>query len=151
MAGTVQTWDVRGLSANQTYYFAMKTADETPNWSGVSNSPPCTTLTTSELNKPVLTEQDFEYLGAFKLPTSGTDYMEGGIAIHYVGGTLQLVVAKNGNRIYECNFPGWGATQATWPQATLIYDWGLSLYGSPSMLSESMPPSQGPHLAGSDV
>ena len=39
VAGTVQTMDVRGLSPNQTYYFAMKTADETPNWSGVSNCP----------------------------------------------------------------------------------------------------------------
>ena len=34
VAGTSQTWTVQGLSANTTYYFAIKTADEAPNWSG---------------------------------------------------------------------------------------------------------------------
>ena len=49
VAGTVQTMDVRGLTANQTYYFAMKTADEVPNWSAMSNCPPgVLTLPTSE-------------------------------------------------------------------------------------------------------
>jgi chitodextrinase len=35
--GTRQSVTVTGLSANTTYYFAIKTADEVPNWSGVSN------------------------------------------------------------------------------------------------------------------
>ena len=38
-AGNAQTFTVTGLSPDTTYYFAMKTADEIPNWSGLSNVP----------------------------------------------------------------------------------------------------------------
>lgn len=38
-AGHRQGYEVLGLTAGQTYYFAMKTADEVPNWSGISNVP----------------------------------------------------------------------------------------------------------------
>jgi len=37
--GRRQGYEVLGLSSEQTYYFALKTADETPNWSGLSNVP----------------------------------------------------------------------------------------------------------------
>jgi alpha-tubulin suppressor-like RCC1 family protein len=36
-AGSAETFTVTGLTANTTYYFAMKTADEVPNWSALSN------------------------------------------------------------------------------------------------------------------
>lgn len=36
-AGTVQSMTVPGLAGQVPYYFAMKTADEVPNWSGLSN------------------------------------------------------------------------------------------------------------------
>jgi hypothetical protein len=36
-AGQQQTFTVTGLQPGRTYYFAMKTADEVPNWSGLSN------------------------------------------------------------------------------------------------------------------
>jgi hypothetical protein len=36
-AGTTQSLRVMGLPANQRYYFGVKTADETPNWSPISN------------------------------------------------------------------------------------------------------------------
>jgi hypothetical protein len=39
VAGTQQTFTVTGLQSGRTYYFAMKTADEVPNWSGLSNVP----------------------------------------------------------------------------------------------------------------
>ncbi len=42
-AGTVQTMTVSGLLTGTTYWFALKTADERPNWSGLSNSPSGTT------------------------------------------------------------------------------------------------------------
>jgi len=41
--GTVQSYTVRGLSRQVTYYFAMKVADEVPNWSALSNVPSVTT------------------------------------------------------------------------------------------------------------
>ena len=43
VAGTVQSVVVSGLSAGATYYFAIKTADEVPNWSALSNVPSGTT------------------------------------------------------------------------------------------------------------
>jgi hypothetical protein len=43
LAGTVQSFTVTGLSPSTTYYFALKTADEVPNWSEFSNSPSGTT------------------------------------------------------------------------------------------------------------
>lgn len=42
-AGTPQTFIVTGLDAGTTYYFALKTADEVPNWSGLSNIASATT------------------------------------------------------------------------------------------------------------
>ncbi len=43
VAGTSENYVVTGLSENTTYYFAIKTADETPNWASLSNSPSATT------------------------------------------------------------------------------------------------------------
>ncbi len=37
VAGSAETFVVTGLGSGTTYYFAMKTADEVPNWSGLSN------------------------------------------------------------------------------------------------------------------
>ena len=37
VAGTAETYLVTGLSSATIYYFAIKTADEVPNWSGLSN------------------------------------------------------------------------------------------------------------------
>jgi hypothetical protein len=36
--GTLESFTVTGLSPSTTYWFALKTADEVPNWSGISNS-----------------------------------------------------------------------------------------------------------------
>ena len=37
VAGTAETLTVAGLNENTAYFFALKTADEIPNWSGLSN------------------------------------------------------------------------------------------------------------------
>lgn len=55
VAGTLENYVLRGLETGKTYYVALKTADEVPNWSDISNvvvvlipdtTPPagCTTL-----------------------------------------------------------------------------------------------------------
>ena len=44
-AGSKETFTVTGLSPGTTYYFALKTADEVPNWSELSNCVSATTLT----------------------------------------------------------------------------------------------------------
>jgi hypothetical protein len=42
-AGETETFTITGLTPATTYYFALKTADEIPNWSPISNSPIGTT------------------------------------------------------------------------------------------------------------
>lgn len=42
--GNGQNFTVTGLHQNTTYYFAIKTADEVPNWAAASNSPSATTI-----------------------------------------------------------------------------------------------------------
>ena len=49
MAGTPETFAVTGLLSSTTYYLALKTADEVPNWSGFSN---ITSVTTTGPNQP---------------------------------------------------------------------------------------------------
>jgi len=39
VAGSLETFTVTGLNSSTAYYFAIKTADEVPNWSDISNSP----------------------------------------------------------------------------------------------------------------
>jgi len=43
-AGSAETFTVTGLQNGTTYYFAIKTADEVPNWSALSNVPQRATL-----------------------------------------------------------------------------------------------------------
>ena len=44
VAGSAESFTVTGLSASTTYYFAIKTSDEIPNWSAISNVPSAATL-----------------------------------------------------------------------------------------------------------
>lgn len=50
--GTRQSATITGLSANTTYYFAIKTADEVPNWALVSNVITRTTLAAPDVQRP---------------------------------------------------------------------------------------------------
>lgn len=43
-AGSSETFTVTGLNSNTTYFFAIMTADEVPNWSAISNVPSGTTI-----------------------------------------------------------------------------------------------------------
>ena len=47
VAGSAETFTVTGLSESTTYYFAIKTSDEVPNESGLSNVPSAATATTA--------------------------------------------------------------------------------------------------------
>src|SRR5689334_15417098 len=50
--GTSQSYTVTGLTPSTTYYFAMKTADDVPNWSGLSNVVSKTTLAAPDVTRP---------------------------------------------------------------------------------------------------
>jgi chitodextrinase len=51
-SGTHQTFVVTGLSPSTTYWFAMKTADDIPNWSLISNVVTRTTLAAPDTLRP---------------------------------------------------------------------------------------------------
>lgn len=51
-AGTSQQVTISGLAASTTYHFAMKPADEVPNWSLISNLPTASTLPTPDVTAP---------------------------------------------------------------------------------------------------
>lgn len=55
IAGTIQTFAVTGLASSTTYYFAIKAADEVPNWSGLSNVANQTTDTATPPTPPPIT------------------------------------------------------------------------------------------------
>ena len=55
VAGTAESHTVTGLVASTTYYFAMKTRDEVPNWSNLSNVPNVTTSTPVDVVAPAAT------------------------------------------------------------------------------------------------
>jgi uncharacterized membrane protein len=50
--GSTETHDVTGLTSSTQYWFAIRTRDEVPNWSGISNSPSGTTLAPSDITLP---------------------------------------------------------------------------------------------------
>ncbi len=52
VTGTSQSMTVTGLSPSTTYYFAIKTADEVPNWSLISNIPSLATTATPDTTAP---------------------------------------------------------------------------------------------------
>lgn len=52
VAGTRQTVTVSGLTPSTTYYFSIKTADEVPNWAGISNVISRTTLAAPDNTRP---------------------------------------------------------------------------------------------------
>ena len=51
-AGTGESFVVSGLTGSTTYYFGLKTGDEVPNWSAISNSP---SGTTTDVTPPATT------------------------------------------------------------------------------------------------
>jgi len=57
-AGSTESFVVTGLSAGTTYYFALKTANEVPNWSDLSNVPSGTTEAPPENQPPTAYASD---------------------------------------------------------------------------------------------
>ncbi|MFH1423817.1 MAG: fibronectin type III domain-containing protein [Candidatus Nealsonbacteria bacterium] len=55
IAGTSQSYVAVGLSASTLYYFAIKTLDEVPNTSAISNIPSATTLAPPDITPPTIT------------------------------------------------------------------------------------------------
>src|SRR5262249_50731305 len=83
------------------------------------------------LNKPVLTESNFTYLGSFALPHStgtwDTANTSGGLTYRYVNGELHFLTTAHvysGGEVYEVAYPGLSTTNTNVPTAALYKNWG---------------------------
>jgi hypothetical protein len=85
------------------------------------------------LDRKVLRQEDFEWLGAFALPKKACGYSTGfgetGIALRRVNGKLHLLTGSHRysvDAIYEVEVPGFGKTENKWPIARMVREWGNS-------------------------
>ena len=86
IASNTETFTVPNLSPETTYYFALKTADEVPNWSGISNSPSGTTIAAgdsifSDVFVEAITNASAKVYWETDIP--GTSYVEYGLDMDY--------------------------------------------------------------------
>lgn len=82
-AGTTESFAVTGLQELTIYHFAVKTADEVPNWSGLSNVVTDTTM--GERSFLLANSRVGQY--AIVDPLNGADSVEVQPAVHFVGET----------------------------------------------------------------
>jgi len=106
-AGQSESFVLTGLSPATTYYVALKVGDEVPNWSGVSNSPSGTTVSTGDVTAPaqisdlVVIERQVDQL-RLRWTASGDDAHSG--SAHHVE------LRRSTNPI----------TTSNWSQATIV-------------------------------
>ena len=98
VAGTSETFVVSGLIQETTYYFAVKTADEVPNWSELSN---VVSTTTIDLTAPAaiidLSALTSEANGVITLnwTAPGDDNMLGTAAVYEIRYSLNQITDSN--------------------------------------------------------
>jgi hypothetical protein len=87
------------------------------------------------LDRKVLREADFEYLGAFALPQQAcgmsTAWGETGIALRRVDGKLRLITGSHRyswDALYEVEVPGFGKTEGKWPKAPILREWDKAFH-----------------------
>ena len=106
--GTAQSTTVTGLVPSTTYWFAIKTADEVPNWSGISNVISRTTLAAPDTIRPapvasLAVTGTTEVTATVGWTAVGDDSLTGTAASHDLRYSTSPITAAN-----------WGsATQAT--------------------------------------
>ena len=126
---------IYGLSASTTYYIGIKALDEVgqclDDRHGIGDDagglePDASAAATVRLRVPGRVQT-----AAVGLRHSRRRMAQSGLAVRRVNGNLQFLTGTHvyADGIYECNFPGWGADASTWPQSTLIREWGMAVYG----------------------
>lgn len=98
--GSQQSVTVSGLSAATTYWFAIKTADEVPNWSGLSNVISRTTLAAPDQTRPaalanVAVSGVTENTIALNWTATGDDSLSGTAASYDVRYSTAPITAAN--------------------------------------------------------
>ncbi|MCD6418541.1 hypothetical protein J7M00_07145 [bacterium] len=107
-SGTHQTVWVNGLTSGETYYFAMKIADEVPNWSGLSNVVSVTLPTPPDTTPP----------GAFVLEVSDTGCDEATISWLAPGDDGNVGTADR----YEFRYADYELTETNFATGILVDD-----------------------------
>ncbi len=105
-SGTQQSVVVSGLSPATTYYFAMKTADEVPNWATISNIVSRTTSSAPDAVRPA----------ALALSVSGTTDTTATLAWTAVGDDSLTGTATS----YDIRWSTSPITEANWASANTV-------------------------------
>lgn len=125
------SWNTTQVS-NGTHILAAKARDAAGNvtTSGFVTVTVSNPVDNDPLNKPVLNQGDFTYLGAFDMPLTAngwsTAFSTGGLTHRYVNGNLQFLTTSHvysGGLVYEINYPGLN-TNGEMPKASVIKNWG---------------------------
>ena len=106
-AGTHQSVTVTGLQPNTTYWFAIKSGDEVPNWSGVSNIISRTTLTAPDTIRPAQLAN---------VAVTGSTETTVGLRWNAVGDDDRTGVAAS----YDVRYSRSPITEARWASATRV-------------------------------
>jgi phosphodiesterase/alkaline phosphatase D-like protein len=109
-SGTKQSTTITGLTPNTTYFFAMKTADEVPNWSGISNVISRTTLAAPDTIRPaalvVSVVSTAENSAVVSFVATGDDSLTGTATSYDVRYSTAPITAANwGNATQASNEP----------------------------------------------
>jgi len=106
-SGTRQTVTVTGLNPNTTYYFAIKTGDEVPNWSGISNVISRATLAAPDTIRPaplaVSVTGTTETTASLRWNASGDDSLTGNASSYDVRYSTTPITAANWGSATQVN------------------------------------------------
>ena len=118
VAGSAETFTVTGLSASTTYFFAIKTSDEVPNESALSNVP---SAATSSTTYAVAVTPDTTAVS--RLPSNGTNYTVDFTVVNGGSGTddFDLLTTQGpGTAITVVSITGTGVTQGGNPDSARV-------------------------------
>jgi len=108
-SGSFETFTVTGLTNTTTYYFAIKTADEVPNWSSLSNVVSRQTAADQTPPAPVddLQASTGTDNGMIDLSwtSPGDDGMTGTAKLYLIGYSQQLITEQNWTSASVCTDP----------------------------------------------
>ena len=118
VAGSAETFTVTGLSESITYFFAIKTSDEVPNESTLSNVPSAATASTTYA---VAVTPDTT--AASRLPSNGTNYTVDFTVVNAGNATDDfdlLTTQSPGTAIAVVSITGTGVTQGADPDSARV-------------------------------
>lgn len=118
VAGTPQWFIATGLSSNTTYYFAIKTRDEVPNWSPLSNVPYATTAPAISISLAEAVDNTNLYFAA-----GGNSNWFGQASTYYYGGDAAQsgAIGNNGNTWMQTTVNGPGIVTFYWKVSSERY------------------------------